>query len=194
MAATLDLSDGTRPADVLVTERPGPPEIVVEVEPPGPRSWRAVPWRTIVGAVGVVLAALAGVQLLRATHQVLLLLLVAGFLAVILNPLVDAVQRRISSRVLATAIVFTAGGLVIAGLVALFVGPLAPRFQSFLHDLPGFRRRLIRRRSGCSSWASRSSLRSMWTSATGAGGFAWTSRRVMVVSRPVPAVPGILGA
>lgn len=141
MAATVDARDRTHPANGLLAERPAPPEIVVELEPPGPRSWRGVPWPTILGTVGVVLAALAAVQMLRATRHVLLLLLVAGFLAVILNPLVDAVQRRVSSRALATAIVFTLGAVVIAGLVALFVGPVAPRFGSFLHDLPGIVRR-----------------------------------------------------
>ena len=46
----------------------------------------------------VVLAAMAGLEFLLAVHKVLLLLLVAGFLAVVLNPVVDAVQRPSSSR------------------------------------------------------------------------------------------------
>ena len=84
---------------------------------------------------------MAGLEFLLAVHKVLLLLLVAGFLAVVLNPVVDAVQRRVSSRVVATAIVFTGGGLVAASVVLLFVGPLAPRFASFLHDVPEIVRR-----------------------------------------------------
>ncbi len=137
---TVELPDRAAAPDILVVERPAGPGVVVETSPPA-AGWRAVPWRTIMAAVGIVLAAVAGVQVLRATHHVLLLLVVAGFLAVILNPAVDAVQGRVSSRVLATAIVFTVAGLLVAGLVALFVGPLAPRFQSFLDDLPGMVRR-----------------------------------------------------
>ncbi|MGH9042713.1 MAG: AI-2E family transporter [Acidimicrobiia bacterium] len=140
MGATVDIRDGADSGSVILAERSDPPEAEPEARTFGAR-WRAVPWPTIVGSVAVVLAALALVQMLRATRHVLLLLLVAGFLAVILNPLVDAVQRRVPSRVAATAIVFTAGTLVVAGLVALFVGPLASRFPSFLEDLPGIIRR-----------------------------------------------------
>ncbi|MGH9004001.1 MAG: AI-2E family transporter, partial [Acidimicrobiia bacterium] len=140
MGTTAELAERTQ-EDVVVVERADDPEVVVESDPPAGGGWSDVPWRTIVGTVAVILTAAAGLVMLRAARHVVLLLLVAGFLAVILNPLVDAVQRRVSSRVAATAIVFTAGALVLAGLVALFVGPLAPRFQSFLDDLPGIVRR-----------------------------------------------------
>ncbi len=134
--STVDKPDHAAPArDVLVVERSAEPEIVTE-SAASAGGWRAVPWRTIVASVGIVLVAVAGVQALRATIHVLVLLLVAGFIAVVLNPLVDAVQRRVRSRVAATAIVFAVGTLTVGGLVALFVGPLAPRSASFLHDLP----------------------------------------------------------
>jgi predicted PurR-regulated permease PerM len=96
-----------------------------------------VPWRSILAAVGVVLTAAAGIAVLLLVGQVLLLLVTAGFFAVMLNPIVDGVQRRVRSRVGATAIVFTGFGLAAAALAVLFVGTLASTFESFLRDLPG---------------------------------------------------------
>ncbi|HSB88355.1 MAG TPA: hypothetical protein VLD86_18710, partial [Ilumatobacteraceae bacterium] len=70
------------------------------------RSWSDVPWRTIVGAVAVVVAAyLLGVVFLAAT-RIIMWTAVAGFLAIVLAPLVNRVERRLGGRrALATGVV-----------------------------------------------------------------------------------------
>lgn len=98
-----------------------------------------VPWRIIWATIGSVLLTLLVLTMLSHLHRVLVWLVVAAFLAMVLNPAVDLLERRFSMRrALATLIVFVVGLLVVAGLVTLFVRPLISEGQKFADDLPGY--------------------------------------------------------
>src|SRR5712671_6128967 len=100
---------------------------------------RGVPLATILVTVAIVaLTYLAG-KLAYRIRDVLLMLMVAGFIAVILNPLVVALQRwRIRRRGWAVAIVSVWAVLVFAGLLAAFGYPLAHGLTHFSHRLPSY--------------------------------------------------------
>ena len=99
---------------------------------------RGVPLPTIVAAVAVVaLAYLAG-KLIYRLRDVILLMVVAGFLALILNPLVIYVQRRIRRRGWAVAIVTVWAALVFVGLVVAFGYPLVNGLTHLAHRLPSY--------------------------------------------------------
>jgi len=87
---------------------------------------RGVPLATIIAAVAVVaLTYLAG-KLVYRLRDVILLIVVAGFIALILNPLVVFLQRwRIRRRGWAVAVVAIWATLVFVGLVVAFGYPLA---------------------------------------------------------------------
>ncbi len=108
------------------------------------RLWEAaaahgVPLRTILTAAAVlVLFYLAG-KLIYRLRDVILLILVAAFLAALLNPLVMALQRwKIRRRGLAVAVVVTWGLLVFIGLAAAFGYPLANGITHLAESLPGY--------------------------------------------------------
>ena len=103
-----------------------------------PSPWAAVPWRTIAGAVAVVagfaLAALAAVALSR----ILLWMTIAGFIAILLAPIVRRLQPRLRGhRVLATTIVMVVTLSIVLGSVALFVLPIRRQIVQIAGDLPG---------------------------------------------------------
>src|SRR5690349_900035 len=100
---------------------------------------RGVPLAAILVTVAVVaLTYLAG-KLAYRIRDVLLMLMVAGFITVLLNPLVVALQRwRIRRRGWAVAIVSIWAVLVFAGLLAAFGYPLAHGLTHFSHRLPSY--------------------------------------------------------
>ena len=99
---------------------------------------RSVPLATILVTVAVVaLTYLAG-KLAYRIRDVLLMLMVAGFIAVILNPLVVALQRWRIRRGWAVAVVAVWTVLVFAGLLAAFGYPLAHGLAHFSQRLPSY--------------------------------------------------------
>ncbi|MET8833188.1 AI-2E family transporter [Micromonospora sp. NPDC004540] len=83
------------------------------------------------------LAVLAGLALVWAIRQVLAWLVVAVFLAVALDPLVNRVQRRlVRRRAAATLVVFLAGFLVLAVLGVIVVAPLLNELARFADRAP----------------------------------------------------------
>ena len=82
---------------------------------------RHVPLRTIVVTVAVVAAAYLAGQLIYKLRTILLLIVVAGFVALLLNPIVVLLQRRIPRRGLAVTIV-TLGALIVFAVVAYEFG------------------------------------------------------------------------
>ena len=86
----------------------------------------------------VALTYLAG-KLAYRLRDVILMIVVAGFLALILNPLVVALQRRrIRRRGSAVAVVTIWTLLVFAGLVAAFGYPLVHGLTHFSQRLPAY--------------------------------------------------------
>ena len=100
---------------------PGPPRVVV------PR------WVQI---VLLPLALLALWALARASGKVLLLFVVAGVIALILNPAVSFLQRSRLPRGLAVLAVYLAFFLTLTGIGFLLANPISNQVRSFSHNLP----------------------------------------------------------
>jgi predicted PurR-regulated permease PerM len=99
---------------------------------------RRVPLRTILVTVAVVAATYLGAQLLYKLRTIVLLIVVAGFVALLLNPIVVLLQRRIPRRGLAVSIV-TLATLVVFAIVAYeFGNPLVNGITDLAGKLPGY--------------------------------------------------------
>jgi len=99
---------------------------------------RHVPLRTILVTAGVVVATYLAGKLIYLLRDILLLMLVAGFTAMLLNPAVAKVQRRIPRRGPAVAIVTLWAALVFIGLAAAFGVPLVNGITHLADRLPGY--------------------------------------------------------
>ena len=98
-----------------------------------------MPWRTIFATVLVVGGAVVLALLARELSRVIAWLIVAGFLAVVLSPAVDQVQRRLRvPRGAATAMVFVTGTALVALLLWAFIAPLVDQVDKFVEDLPEY--------------------------------------------------------
>ena len=108
------------------------------------RLWRAaesrgIPLRAILATVGVVVATFLVGKLLYRLRDVLLIMLVAGFIALILNPFVVALQRwKIRRRGFAVTIVAIWGFLVFIGLAVAFGYPLVNGISHLAQQLPTY--------------------------------------------------------
>jgi predicted PurR-regulated permease PerM len=89
------------------------------------------------GALGV-FAAWTLIQAIASSRQVLILIVVALFLAVGLNPAVEALQRRGLSRRWAVALVFLGLLMVFAGFGAAIVPPLTSEITAFVDHVPTY--------------------------------------------------------
>ena len=99
---------------------------------------RHVPLRTILVTVGVVVAAYVAGKLIYLLRDIVLLMLVAGFVAMLLNPAVAKVQRRVPRRGVAVAIVTLWAVLVFIGLAAAFGVPLINGVTHLVGRMPGY--------------------------------------------------------
>jgi predicted PurR-regulated permease PerM len=99
---------------------------------------RHVPLRTILVTAAVVVATYLAGKLLYLLRDTVLLMLVAGFAAILLNPAVAKVQRRIPRRGPAVTIVTLWSVLVFIGLAAMFGVPLVNGVTHLAGRLPGY--------------------------------------------------------
>jgi predicted PurR-regulated permease PerM len=100
---------------------------------------RGVPLQTIVTAVAVVVVVYLAGRVIYKLKEILLLVVVAGFIALILNPAVVFVQRHlVRRRGSAVAIVTIIALLVFAGLAAGFGYPLANGITHLAEKLPTY--------------------------------------------------------
>jgi predicted PurR-regulated permease PerM len=100
---------------------------------------RNVPLAAILVTVAVVVLTYLAGKLAYRLRDVILIILVAGFLAVILNPLVVALQRwRIRRRGWAVTVVIVWATVVFIGLLAAFGYPLTNGLTHFSHQLPSY--------------------------------------------------------
>jgi predicted PurR-regulated permease PerM len=100
---------------------------------------RGIPLRAILTAAGVVVLVYVAAKVLYHLRDVILLMVVASFLAVLLNPLVVALQRwKIKRRGLAVAAVIIWGLLVFFGLALAFGYPLANGITHLAQNLPHY--------------------------------------------------------
>jgi len=106
----------------------GVPERVVLVRP-----------RTVAISALVLLALALALWIVWLARQALTWVLVAMFLALALDPAVSALQRRgLRRRGAATAVVFLAALLALAGLLALLVPPLIRQVEGLVAAVPGY--------------------------------------------------------
>src|ERR1700733_2347153 len=100
---------------------------------------RGIPLATILVTVAVVVLTYLAGKLAYRIRDVLLILMVAGFIALIMNPAVVALQRRgVRRRGWAVAILSVLAVLVFAGLLAAFGYPLAHGLTHFSHRRPAY--------------------------------------------------------
>jgi predicted PurR-regulated permease PerM len=108
------------------------------------RLWKAadvrhVPLRTIVAAVAVVAVVYLAGKLIYRLRDIVLLLVVAGFVAVLLNPLVVLLQRKgVRRRGGAVSIVTLLALLVFIGLALAFGYPLVNGITHLSDRLPSY--------------------------------------------------------
>jgi predicted PurR-regulated permease PerM len=121
-----------------MAEKPSPPETRRA------RLWRAadasgVPLRAILVTVGVVVVTYMAGKLLYRLRDVVLLVAVAGFVALLLNPLVVALQRwKIRRRGFAVTVVTFWALIVFAGLAFAFGYPLINGVTHLADGLPAY--------------------------------------------------------
>lgn len=100
---------------------------------------RGVPLRTIITAVAVVVVFYLAGKVIYRLRDVILLFLIAGFIAALLNPLVVILQRwKIRRRGWAVTIVVAWSVLVFIGLAFAFGYPLANGITHFAESLPSY--------------------------------------------------------
>ncbi len=100
---------------------------------------RGVPLRTIITAVGVVAAFYLLGKVVYRLRDVILLVVVAGFVALLLNPLVVMLERwRIRRRGWAVTVVVSWSVIVFLGLAVAFGYPLTNGIAHLAGDLPGY--------------------------------------------------------
>jgi predicted PurR-regulated permease PerM len=98
-----------------------------------------VPVRTILAAIGLVLATALLLLLIHEIRRVLVWMVIAAFFAVALYPLVNWIQRLLPwcRRSLATLVVFLLVLALLAGVIAVFAVPLAQEGATLARQLPG---------------------------------------------------------
>jgi len=99
-------------------------------------SARGVPLRTILAVDAVVITTWVLYRLLGRLRDVILWVLIAAFIALVLNPAVAALQRHRFRRGAAVGVVFAVAVLVFAGLLALFGYPLVNSLTRVAERLP----------------------------------------------------------
>ncbi len=100
---------------------------------------RGIPLRAILTAAAVVVLVYVAAKVFYHLRDVILLMVVASFLAVLLNPLVVALQRwKIKRRGLAVAVVIFWSLLVFFGLALAFGYPLANGITHLADNLPRY--------------------------------------------------------
>ena len=98
-----------------------------------------VPIRTIAATIGMVLLTVAVLLLGWEVRRVLTWIVVAALLAVILSPLVDIAERRLHlRRALATLLVFLVAIIALAGILTMFIRPLASEGPQFIDRVPSY--------------------------------------------------------
>jgi predicted PurR-regulated permease PerM len=100
---------------------------------------RGIPLRAILTAAAVVVVVYVAAKLVYRLRDIILLIVMASFIAVLLNPFVVALQRwRIKRRGLAVAIVTFWGLVVFFGLALAFGYPLANGITHLADNLPRY--------------------------------------------------------
>ena len=94
--------------------------------------------RTIIRAILLVIAAVLLYKFVGQETHVLTIIVAAAFLAMALNPVVNAIKKwlKIESRTRATVITFLTVVLLLVGFFALVTPPLVHQTRDFIKDIP----------------------------------------------------------
>jgi predicted PurR-regulated permease PerM len=104
-----------------------------EVEPPEPQRVVVPRW---VQLVALPLSVLAAWALAKAAGKVVLLFIIAGLIALILNPVVSLIQRGRMPRGIAVLAVYVAFFVGLAGIGVLLANPISNQVRTFTNNLP----------------------------------------------------------
>jgi predicted PurR-regulated permease PerM len=99
---------------------------------------RRVPLRAILVFVGVVVATYLATKVVYRLREVILLLVVSGFIALLLNPIVLGLKRLVGRRGIAVALVTLLAMLAFGGLTVAFGYPLVHGTTDLADDLPAY--------------------------------------------------------
>ena len=99
---------------------------------------RGVPLRAILATIVAVIVFYLAAKVIYRLRDVILLIIVAGFIALLLNPLVIFAQRLVGRRGLAVAIVTLLAVVFFAGLAVAFGYPLVNGITHLADDLPRY--------------------------------------------------------
>ena len=95
--------------------------------------------RAVLIVLGIILAGVVLIEIIRAAQGILIWIFVAVFLALALNPAVEALQRRgVARRGLAVGIVFISAILVIAAIAATIIPTLVSQVNDFVDAVPDY--------------------------------------------------------
>lgn len=134
----------TQPGTATIVSETSVERMDREVGPDAPRldrlfaaaSAKGVPLRTILTVDAVVIATWVLYRLLGRLREVILWILTAAFIALVLNPSVNFLQRHRFRRGSAIGVVFAVAVLVFAGLLGLFGYPLVNSLTHVAERLP----------------------------------------------------------
>jgi predicted PurR-regulated permease PerM len=130
--AAAELSDGTESP-----EAPEPAAAAAEAGAPAPA--RRVPPVIVPRWIQLVLLPLALLALwaaAQAAGRVIVIFIAAGVIALLLNPLVNFVQRSRAPRGVCVLAVYLSFFLLLSGIVALLVNPVSSQVQNLQRDIP----------------------------------------------------------
>ena len=100
---------------------------------------RPVPVKTILVTIGLVLATVATIYLLRLLSHILTLLVIAAFFAIVLTPPVELARRKLHlGKGLATVVVFLGLIALILGMLYAFIRPLVDQTQQAIDKFPQY--------------------------------------------------------
>ena len=104
-----------------------------------PEQDHPVPVRTILVTIGLVLATIVVIYLIRLLAHIEALLLISAFFAVVVTPAVDVLRHRLHlKRGLATTVVFLVGIGVITALLYAFITPLVDQTEEAIDEFPTY--------------------------------------------------------
>jgi predicted PurR-regulated permease PerM len=111
---------------------------------------------TVLAVLGLTIAVVALLEIVLIARQVLTWLLIALFLALAMNPLVEWFQRRgVRRRGLAAALTFLVVGAALVGLGALFIPTLVSEANGFVRQVPDYVQDVTEGRGPLGSFAER---------------------------------------
>lgn len=103
------------------------------------RARTPVPVRSIAATIAMVLGTVLLLLLVRKVERILVWAAIAAFFAIALAPLVGLIETRLHlKRSLATLLVYLVGLLLLAGLITLFVTPLARQYDDLSRAIPQY--------------------------------------------------------